>query len=602
MTYSGEIYTMHKYRTHTCGELRISHSGIVARLSGWVFRKRDHGSLLFIDLCDRYGVTQVVIQPDCQFFELSRRIKLESVITVTGTVRRRSEDTINPKIPTGEVELLATEFEVLNYAENLPFQVDTNEDLPEELRLKYRFLDLRREKMQSNILLRSNVIWDIRQRMIAHGFTEIQTPILTSSSPEGARDFLVPSRLHRGKFYALPQSPQQFKQLLMSAGFDKYFQIAPCFRDEDSRADRSPGEHYQLDIEMSFVTQEDIFNVVESVLYGVFTKFSNKKVDKPPFMRIPYKESILKYGTDKPDLRISLEAVDVTDVFAKSGFRAFQSIVQKGGVVRVLPVPKFAGKSRSFFDRMEERAKELGGKGLGYIIFDNGEAKGPIAKFLTNDEMNILRKRCNVRDGHVIFFVCDNEKLTNHIVGQIRIELGQEAGLFEKDVFKFCWITDFPMFEKDEETGAIQFCHNPFSLPHGGIESVQKSNPLQITAYQYDIVCNGCEIGSGAIRNHDPEIMYKVFEIAGYSREEVENKFPALLNAFKLGTPPHGGIAPGIDRIIMLLSGAENIREVIAFPLNQRAQDLMMNAPSEVSEKQLREVHIRIRKSEDKPV
>lgn len=593
---------MHKYRTHTCGELRSTHSGLVARLSGWVFRKRDHGSLLFIDLRDRYGVTQVVIQPDCLFFELSRRIKLESVITVTGTVRRRSEDTINAKIPTGEVELLATEFEVLSYAENLPFQIDTNDDLPEELRLKYRFLDLRREKMQSNILLRSNVIWDIRQRMIAHGFIEFQTPILTSSSPEGARDFLVPSRIHHGKFYALPQSPQQFKQLLMSAGFDKYFQIAPCFRDEDSRADRSPGEHYQLDIEMSFVTQEDIFNVVESVLYGIFTKFSDKKVDKPPFRRIPYKESILKYGTDKPDLRIALEAVDVTDVFAKSGFRAFQSIVRKGGVVRVLPVSEFAEKPRSFFDRMEERAKELGGKGLGYIIFHNGEAKGPIAKFLESHEMNILCERCNVRDGHVIFFVCDHEKLANHIVGQIRVELGQEAGLFEKNTFKFCWIIDFPMFEKNEETGAIQFCHNPFSMPQGGIDAVQNLDPLQIMAYQYDIVCNGCEVGSGAIRNYDPQIMYKVFEIAGYNREEVESKFPALLNAFKIGTPPHGGIAPGIDRIIMLLSDAENIREVVAFPLNQRAQDLMMNAPSEVSEKQLRDVHIRIRKSEDKPI
>lgn len=585
---------MHPYRTHNCGELRPSHAGCVARLSGWVFRKRDHGSLLFIDLRDHYGVTQVVIHPDRPFLERCQRLRLESVLTVTGRVELRSADTINPTLPTGEVELVADEVCVESEAAALPFSIAGDEEGPEELRLKYRFLDLRRERMHRNILLRSRVIESLRRRMLDHGFTEFQTPILTCSSPEGARDYLVPSRLHPGKFYALPQAPQIFKQLLMVAGFDHYFQIAPCFRDEDARADRSPGEFYQLDVEMSFVTQDDIFSVIEDVLAGTFREFSDLPVTEPPFPRIAYRDALVRYGTDKPDLRIPLEMKDLTDVFAQSGFNAFRSVVERRGVVRGLPVKGIAGRPRSFFDRMEDFARSLGAKGLGYIIWDGGTVKGPIAKFLSGTELATLAARCGLAEGDVLFFLCDMPKVVNRIGAEVRCKLGQELDLVDKNAFRFCWITDFPMFEFDEKEGKIVFSHNPFSMPQGGLEALLSQDPLEVLAHQYDIVCNGVELSSGAIRNHSVEVMYKAFEIAGYTRAEVESKFPALLNAFRFGAPPHGGIAPGIDRIVMLLSGESNIREVIAFPMNQRAQDLMMNAPSNVSERQLRELHIRL--------
>jgi aspartyl-tRNA synthetase len=550
---------------------------------------------LFIDLRDHYGLTQIVIQPDREFFDTCQKMHLESVITVTGKVMLRSPDTVNPDLPTGEVEVLADQMVVESAAEPLPLFLAGDEDGPEDLRLKYRFLDLRRDRMHRNILLRSKVIADVRRRMIEeHGFNEFQTPILTSSSPEGARDYLVPSRVHPGKFYALPQSPQQFKQLLMLAGFDKYFQIAACFRDEDARADRSPGEHYQLDLEMSFVTQDDIFAVVESVLYGVFSKFSDWTVTKPPFLRIPYAEAMVKYGSDKPDLRIPIEMVDLSDVFSKSKFNAFRTVVEKGGVVRGIPVKGIADKPRSFFDKMEEFAKSLGSKGLGYLIWDAGNVKGPIAKFMSPDEMKALTERCGVGVGDVVFFVSDAAKLANRIAGEVRLKLGKDLDRIEKNIYRFCWIVDFPMFEFDEEAQTVIFSHNPFSMPQGGLQALTEKDPLSVVAYQYDIVCNGCELASGAIRNHQPDVMYKAFEIAGYSRQVVEDKFPALLNAFKLGAPPHAGIAPGIDRIVMMLAHEENIREVVAFPMNQRAQDLMMNAPNEVTEKQLRELHIRV--------
>jgi len=595
---------MHLYRTHTCGELRRQHASIGARLSGWVFRKRDHGSLLFIDLRDHYGLTQVVVQPDRSFFETCQKLKLESVITVTGVVEMRSEDTVNPDMSTGEVELLANEVVVESAAEPLPIHLAGDDDGPEDLRLRYRFLDLRRERMHSNIILRSKIISDIRRRMIEeHNFNEFQTPILTSSSPEGARDYLVPSRVHPGKFYALPQSPQQFKQLLMLAGFDKYFQIAPCFRDEDARADRSPGEHYQLDMEMSFVTQEDIFAVVESVLRGVFTKFSDWTVDGTPFRRIRYADAMLKYGSDKPDLRIPIEMADVSDIFANSKFNAFRSAVEKGGVVRAIPVKGIADKPRNFFDKLEEYAKSLGSKGMGYIIWGQGGAKGPVAKFLSADELRMLSERGGMNTGDVMFFVADTVKQVNRISGDIRLKLGRDLDMVEKNVYRFCWVLDFPMFELDEETRTIIFSHNPFSMPQGGLKALNEKDPLDVLAYQYDIVCNGIEIGSGAVRNHQPEIMYKAFEIAGYEKENVDTKFPALINAFGLGAPPHAGIAPGIDRMVMMLTHEENIREVIAFPMNQRAQDLLMGAPNDVTEKQLRELHIKInlpKKQEEK--
>jgi aspartyl-tRNA synthetase len=586
---------MHPYRTHTCGELRLEHADCDARLSGWVFRKRDHGSLLFIDLRDNFGVTQVVIQPDRNFFDTCQRLRLESVITVTGKVEPRSEDTVNPTLPTGQVELLAHAVTVQGPADPLPMYLAGEEEGPEDLRLRFRFLDLRRQRMHSNILLRCEIISDIRRRMIdEHGFHEFQTPILTSSSPEGARDYLVPSRVHPGKFYALPQSPQQFKQLLMLAGFDKYFQIAPCFRDEDARADRSPGEHHQLDLEMSFVDQDDIFNVVESVLYGVFSKFSDALVDKPPFRRIPYSEAMIKYGSDKPDLRIPIHIVDVTDVFRESKFNAFRNIVGQGGVVRAISVPAVSDRPRSFFDKLVEYAQSIGSKGLAYLVWESNKVKGPVAKFLSPEELSEVSGLCRTEEGHAVFFVSTAAAEANRIAGAVRLKLGADLQRIEPNSFRFCWIVDYPMYESDEETGNIIFSHNPFSMPQGGLEALQNKSPLDILAYQYDVVCNGCELGSGAIRNHNPEIMYKAFEIAGYSKDVVDSKFPALIRAFKLGAPPHAGIAPGIDRIVMMLAGEENIREVIAFPMNQRAQDLMMDAPSSVSEKQLRELHIKV--------
>ncbi len=586
---------MHPYRTHTCGELRADHDGKDVRLSGWVFRKRDHGSLLFIDLRDHYGVTQVVVQPDSPFFEACQRLRLESVITVTGTVALRSRDTVNPALATGEVELRAKSVEVQSAAEPLPFQIASDEEAPEDLRLKYRFLDLRRERMRRNVLLRSSVIAEMRRIMThQHGFVEFQTPILTSSSPEGARDYLVPSRVHPGKFYALPQSPQQFKQLLMVAGFDRYFQIAPCFRDEDARADRSPGEHYQLDIEMSFATQDDVFGVVESVMHSVFTKFSSAGVTPPPFPRISYADALATYGTDKPDLRNPLKMIEVSEVFRDSEFRAFRSCVEKKGVVRAIPVKGIAGQPRSFFDRMEDFARSLGAKGLGYIIWDDAGPKGPIAKFLKEGEIAELVRLCGTGEGDVVFFLADNPKLVNKVGGEVRTRLGKELNLFEQNVFRFCWVVDFPMYEFDEEQQAIMFSHNPFSMPQGGIQALEEKDPLQVLAWQYDIVCNGIELASGAVRNHRPDIMYKAFEIAGYTKETVDTRFPALITAFRLGAPPHAGIAPGVDRIVMMLAGEENIREVVAFPMNQKAQDLMMNAPSEVTPKQLRELHIRV--------
>ena len=585
---------MHPYRTHTAGELRLQNAGEPVRLGGWVFRKRDHGSLLFIDLRDHYGITQIVIQPDRPFFEQCRSLKLESVLIVTGTVTKRSDDTINREIPTGEIEVTADEITVESAVESLPLYLPGEDEGPEDLRLRYRFIDLRRARLQRNILLRSKVIHDIRQRMIAAGFHEIQTPILTSSSPEGARDYLVPSRVHPGRFYALPQAPQQFKQLLMVAGFDRYFQIAPCFRDEDARADRSPGEFYQLDLEMSFATQDDVFGVVENVLAGVFGEYAPGTVDSAPFRRIPYDEAMTKYGTDKPDLRIPLEIVDVTDMFGASRFNVFRRVVAGGGVVRALPVPGIADRPRSFFDRLVEYAQSIGAGGLAYLVWAEGAVKGPVAKFMQDDEIKALAGRCGVGDGDVVFFVSDKAKKANAVAGDIRLKLGRDLDLVEQDVFRFCWVVDFPMFEYDEELARVVFSHNPFSMPQGGMAALQEQDPLAVKAFQYDIVCNGCELSSGAIRNHQPEIMYRAFEIAGYPRETVDDKFGAMISAFKMGAPPHGGIAPGIDRIVMLLAGEDNIREVIAFPMNQRAQDLMMGAPGEVSARQLRDLHLKL--------
>ena len=586
---------MHSCRTHTCGELRPEHAGGTARLSGWVHRKRDHGNLLFIDLRDHYGITQCVFAGGSAPFTAAAALKLESVITVTGTVVPRAPDAVNPKLATGQVELQVAELAVQSVAEPLPLQVASDAEYPEETRLRYRFLDLRRETLHRNIMLRSHVIASIRRRMIAAGFTEFQTPILTSSSPEGARDYLVPSRVHPGMFYALPQAPQQFKQLLMVAGFDRYFQIAPCFRDEDGRADRSPGEFYQLDFEMSFVTQEDVWATIEPVLAGVFEEFGGgRAVTAPPFPRIPFDEAMAKYGTDKPDLRNPLTIADATAAFRGSGFGVFADAVAAGAVVRAIPAPGAAGRPRSFFDKLNAWAREQGAPGLGYVALAEGAARGPIAKFLDPPRLGALRAAAGVGDGDAVFFVCDQRRAADSLAGKARARLGAELDLLEKDAFRFCWITDFPMYEWDEQKKQIVFSHNPFSMPQGGLAALETLDPITIKAYQYDIVCNGVELSSGAIRNHRADIMFKAFAIAGYARAEVEARFGGMLNAFRYGAPPHGGSAPGIDRIVMLLAGETNLREVIAFPMNQQAQDLMMQAPAPVPPERLKELHLKL--------
>jgi len=587
---------MHKYRTHNCNELNKNHTDETVKLSGWVNRVRDHGGLLFLDLRDNYGLTQCVIDNSHPLFASVDGLSNETVITIVGKILTRSDETINKNLPTGEIEVQIQEMEVQSVAQGLPFPVNQDAGYPEDMRLKYRFLDLRMEQMHKNILLRSNVIYSLRNRMVKQGFTEFQTPILTASSPEGARDFLVPSRLHPGKFYALPQAPQQFKQLLMVSGFDRYFQIAPCFRDEDARADRSPGEFYQLDFEMSFATQEDVFNVLEPVLHGVFEEFGNdKKVTQYPFPRIAYKDSMLKYGSDKPDLRNPIVISDVSDAFAGSDFKIFAGLIKKGCVVRAIPAPNSANKPRSFFDKLNNWARSVGQAGLGYIQFKDGQGVGPIAKNLSDDRIAKIKDITGVSDGDSVFFACGVENEVATFAGQARTKLGEELDLIKNDEFNFCWIVDFPMFEYNEEEKKVDFSHNPFSMPQGGMESLLNKDPLDILAYQYDIVCNGFELSSGAIRNHLPEIMYKAFDIAGYSQDFVDEKFAGLINAFKYGAPPHGGSAPGIDRIVMLLADEPNIRQITAFPLNQNAQDLMMQAPNNVFDKVLEDVHIRVK-------
>jgi len=587
---------MHAYRTHTCAALRSDNVGETVRLSGWVHRKRDHGHLLFVDLRDHYGITQIVTDTDSAAFKTLDRMRVESVVTIEGEVVARSKDTVNPNLPTGEIEVRATGVTVQSAAAELPMPVFGDQDYPEEIRLKYRYLDLRREKIHSNIMLRSSVISLIRRRMIEQGFTEFQTPILTASSPEGARDYLVPSRVHPGKFYALPQAPQMFKQLIMVAGFDRYFQIAPCFRDEDARADRSPGEFYQLDFEMSFVTQDDVFGAIEPVLSGVFEEFANGKSVTPAgeYPRIPYKEALLKYGTDKPDLRNPLLISDVGEDFKGSGFGLFAKIVDGGGVVRAIPAPGTAEKSRKFFDDMNEWARSEGFAGLGYATRKGGEWGGPIAKNHGDEGMNRLAEQMGLGPDDGIFFAAGKEAEAAKLAGAARTRVAEQLDVIEKGAFRFCWIVDFPMYEYNEEQQKIDFSHNPFSMPQGEMEALETKAPLEILAWQYDIVCNGVELSSGAIRNHRPDIMYKAFEIAGYTREEVDTNFSGMINAFKFGAPPHGGSAPGIDRIVMLLADEPNIREVILFPMNQKAEDLMMNAPAAVLPKQLKELHIRV--------
>ncbi len=586
---------MHAYRTHTAGALRASDAGQTARLSGWVHSKRDHGGLLFIDVRDHYGLTQCVFAAGSAVFEAAEKLRPESVVTVTGEVVLRDGTTINPRLPTGEIELRVADLVVQSTADVLPIQVAGDEKYPDELRLKYRFIDLRREKMQRNIKLRAGVIASIRRRMIDSGFTEFQTPILTASSPEGARDFLVPSRNHPGTFYALPQAPQQFKQLAMVAGFDRYFQIAPCFRDEASRADRSPGEFYQLDFEMSFVTQEDVFNTIEPVIAGVFEEFAGGRgVTKPPFPRIPYDQALLEFGSDKPDLRNPIRIADVTAQFAGSGFGLFAKIAASGGIVRAIPAPGAGSNPRSFFDKLNEWAREQGAGGLGYIQFEAEGPKGPIARNLEAERAEAIRAACGLQPGDAVFFAAGKPDEAPKFAGQVRTKLGQELGLIAEGDFRFCWITDFPMYELNEETGQVDFSHNPFSMPQGGMEALNGQDPLTIKAYQYDIVCNGIELSSGAIRNHRPDIMIRAFEIAGYPESEVEARFGGMLAAFRYGAPPHGGSAPGIDRIVMLLADEPNIREVILFPLNQQGQDLMMGAPAPVPAARLKELSLKL--------
>ena len=594
---------MHRYRTHTCGVLRAEDIGKEVRLSGWCHRIRDHGGVLFIDLRDHYGITQVVADPDSPAFKTAETLRSECVVRIDGKVRRRPAGTENPELPTGAVEVYINEIEVLGPAGELPMPVFGEQEYPEDIRLKYRFLDLRRERLHRNIMRRGAVIDSIRRRMKEQGFFEFQTPILTASSPEGARDYLVPSRLHPGKFYALPQAPQQFKQLIMIAGFDRYFQIAPCFRDEDARADRSPGEFYQLDLEMSFVTQQDVFDAVEPVMRGVFEEFAEGKSVTQKFPQIPYQQALLKYGSDKPDLRNPLVIADVTDEFneATVTFNAFKNIIKAGGVVRAIPAPGAASQPRSWFDKLNEWARsEMGAAGLGYIVWEGEDGKGPIAKLVPADVQQRLRVKTGVGPGDCVFFAADKPAGASKLAGAARSRIGEELGLIAKGRFEFCWIVDFPMYEWNEEEKKIDFSHNPFSMPNMAVEDFLALDPadrgtiLSIKAIQYDIVCNGVELSSGAIRNHRPDIMRKAFAIAGYGEDVLEQKFGGMLRALSLGAPPHGGIAPGIDRIVMLLCGEENLREVVLFPMNQRAEDLMMGAPSEVSPKQLRELHIRL--------
>ena len=593
---------MHRYRTHTCNALRLDDAGKTARISGWVHRKRDHGNLLFVDMRDHYGLTQVVIDVSSPIFFELEAVRLESVICVTGDVVRRSDETVNASLPTGEVEISVKEITLLAAADPLPLQVNSDDDYGEEIRLRYRFLDLRRERIHRNITLRSEVIADIRRRMVEQGFIEFQTPILTSTSPEGARDFLVPSRLHPGHFYALPQAPQQFKQLIMVAGFDRYFQIAPCFRDEDARADRSPGEFYQLDVEMSFVTQEDVFSALEPVLYGIFEKFGGgKAVTDLPFPRLSYADAMQKYGSDKPDLRNPLEMSNITHIFSGSGFKIFAGMIEKDENVRVWAIPAPGGGSRAFCDRMNSWAQKEGQPGLGYIFFRDSEGAGPVAKNIGEERTEQLRSELGLKDGDAVFFVAGVPKIFSAFAGQARTQVGEQLELIDENRFDFCWIVDYPMYEFDEKTRKIEFSHNPFSMPQGGLEALETMDPLEVLAFQYDIVCNGIELSSGAIRNHRPEIMYKAFEIAGYERDELETRFSGMLNALKFGAPPHGGSAPGIDRIVMLLAGEHNIREVTMFPMTQQAQDLMMAAPAPVPNERLEELHIRVAPPPGKP-
>ncbi|MEE1751357.1 aspartate--tRNA ligase [Streptomyces sp. SP18CS02] len=583
---------MHRYRSHTCGELRASDVGTDVRLSGWLHNRRDLGGILFIDLRDHYGITQLVARPGTAAAEVLDKLTKETVVRVDGKVVSRGAENVNPELPTGEIEIEAAEVEVLGAAKQIPFTINADDGVNEERRLEYRFLDLRRERMHRNIMLRSAVIAAIRSKMVALGFNEMATPILAATSPEGARDFVVPSRLNPGKFYALPQAPQQFKQLLMISGFDRYFQIAPCFRDEDARADRSPGEFYQLDVEMSFVEQEDVFQPIEKLMTELFEEFGGGRHVTSPFPRIPFREAMLTYGSDKPDLRAQLKLVDITDVFEGSEFKAFA-----GKHVRALPVPDVASQPRKFFDGLGDYAVEQGAKGLAWVrVGEDGGLSGPIAKFLTEENVKVLTERLGLAAGHAVFFGAGEFDEVSKIMGAVRVEAAKRAGHFEDGVFRFAWIVDFPMYEKDEETGKIDFSHNPFSMPQGGLEALETQDPLDVLGWQYDIVCNGVELSSGAIRNHEPEIMFKAFEIAGYSRETVEQEFAGMLRAFEFGAPPHGGIAPGVDRIVMLLADEPNIRETIAFPLNGNAQDLLMGAPTELDEARLRELNLQLRK------
>ena len=591
---------MNKFRTHKCNELKKEKVGDEVTLSGWINKKRDHGNLLFIDLRDNYGITQCIIEKENSNFKKLEKIQLETVIKINGKVVERSQDSINKDIETGEIEVVIKNFQILGECKELPLPVFTDREYAEEIRLKYRFLDLRRKKIHENIILRSKVISFIRNEMIKIGFLEFQTPILTSSSPEGARDFLVPSRLNPGKFYALPQAPQQFKQLVMVSGFDRYFQIAPCFRDEDARADRSPGEFYQLDLEMSFVDQEDVFDVVEKLFVNTFKKFSKKKLLFNQFPRISFKETMLKYGTDKPDLRNPLIINDITEIFLREdvSFEIFKKLVKSGSKVRCIVTKNTKDKPRSFFDNIDKWAKEQGASGLAYFTIEKEKeisAKGPVGKFFSKDSLDEIMKKTNAKVGDSIFLACGNQEEVEKITSLARDKIGQDLGIIDENVFAFCWIVDYPMYEIDNQTKKIKFSHNPFSMPQGDINKINFDKPLEILAYQYDIVCNGIELSSGAIRNHIPDLMYKLFDIAGYSKSDVDKKFSGMINALSYGAPPHGGIAPGIDRIIMLLANEKNIREVTMFPMNQNAQDLMMNAPSEVNNDQLEELNLSIK-------